>query len=123
LRRTEIRVEPVEAFFERARKAAELADKGERIHPSRVVAFEDLEDLLTLLTPQRLVLLKTLKETPRSIAELARRLKRDRSAVARDVQLLEGYGVVEVSERPLSGHGMQKWVAPISRDIQLTAHL
>jgi predicted transcriptional regulator len=79
--------------------------------------------LLTVLTPQRLLLLKTLQATPGSIAELASRLKRDGSAVGRDVQLLERYGVVEVSERPLPAHGRQKWVAPISRDIQLTAHL
>jgi predicted transcriptional regulator len=123
LRRTEIRVEPFEAFFERVRKAAELADKCERIPPGRIVAFEDVEDLLGLLTQKCVVLLKVLKESPGSIAELARRLKRDRSAAARDVQLLERYGVVEVSERPLPGHGRQKWVVPVGRDIQLTPHL
>jgi predicted transcriptional regulator len=123
LPKIQIRVEPVEAFFERARKNAKLADKRGRIPPSRVVAFEDVEELLSLLTQQRVLLLKTLKKTPGSIAELARRLKRDRSAVARDVQMLERYGVVEVSERPLPGHGRQKWVASVGRDIQLTAHL
>jgi predicted transcriptional regulator len=82
-----------------------------------------VEELLGVLTQQRVLLLKLLKKTPGSIAELARRLKRDRSAVARDVQVLERYGVVEVSEKPLPGHGRQKWVAPIGRDIQLTAHL
>lgn len=120
--RTDIRVEPVEAFFERGRRSAQLADERKRLPRYRVVAFEDVEDLLAVLTPQRVLLLKTLK-TPGSIAELARRLKRDRSAVTRDVQLLERYGVIEVTEKPLPGHGRQKWVSPLGRNIQLTAHL
>ena len=123
MRKTDIRVEPAEAFFERGLKIAQLADQGKRIPASRVVAFEDVEDLLALLTPQRVVLLKTLKETPGSIAELARRLNRDRSAVTRDVQVLERFGVVDVTERPLPGHGRQKWVSPLAREIQLTAQV
>src|SRR6266852_698912 len=105
MRKIEIRVESADAFFERGRRIAELADRGARMPPSRIVAFEDVEDLLAVLTEKRMLLLKALKETQGSIAELARRLKRDRSAVTRDVQLLERYGVVEVCERPLPGHG------------------
>ena len=123
MRKTEIRVEPVEAFFERGRRIAELADHGKRIPASRVVAFEAVEDLLALLTPQRVLLLKKVKETPGSIAELARMLKRDRSAVTRDVQVLERFGVVQVTEKPLPGHGRQKWVSPLAREIQLTAQI
>ena len=123
MRKTDIRVEPVEAFFERGRKIAQLADEGKRLPASRVVAFEDVADLLALLTPQRVLLLKTVKETPGSIAELARRLNRDRSAVTRDVQVLERFGVVDVADRPLPGHGRQKWVSPLAREIQLTAQV
>jgi predicted transcriptional regulator len=123
MRRTEIRVEPVEAFFKRGRKTAELADRGKRIPQSRVVAFEAVEDLLRVLTGKRILLLKSVTQAPGSIAELARRLKRDRSAVARDVQMLEHYGVVQVSEKPLPGHGRRKWVHPMAREIELTAHL
>ena len=123
MRRTEIRVEPVEAFFDRGRKTAELADRGKRIPHSRVVSFESVEDLLRVLTGKRILLLKSLTQTPGSIAELARRLKRDRSAVARDVQMLEYFGVVQVSEKPLPGHGRQKWVRPMAREIELTARL
>ena len=122
MRRIEIRVEPVEAFFERGRKAAALANRGKRIPPSRVVAFEAVEDLLRVLTGKRILLLKSITQTPGSIAELARRLKRDRSSVARDVQMLEHYGIVKVSEKRLPGHGQQKWVRPMAREIELTAH-
>jgi hypothetical protein len=36
--------------------------------------------------------------------------------------MLEHYGVVNVSEKPLAGHGRQKWVSPMAREIELTAH-
>ncbi len=119
----EFRVEPAESFFERGKKLAALADAGKRIPPSRIVAFEDAEDLLSLLTPKRISLLKSVKETPSSISELAKRLNRDRSAVTRDVHLLEKFEVVQVTERPLPGHGRQKWVESVAQDIQLTAKL
>mgnify|MGYP001571289752 CR=1 FL=1 len=40
MRKTEIRVERVEAFWERGRKLARVADQGDPIPPSRVVAFD-----------------------------------------------------------------------------------
>jgi predicted transcriptional regulator len=123
MRKTEIRVEGVDAFFERGRKLARSADRGASIAPSRVIAFEDAGALLLVLTEKRVMLLRELKETPTSISGLARKLKRDRSAVTRDVQLLESLGVVRVSEKPLPGHGRMKWVSPVARDIRLTAQL
>jgi predicted transcriptional regulator len=123
VRKTEIRAESVDTFFKRGRKLARLADRKERIPATRVVAFEDVGSLLSVLTEKRVLLLKEVRRTPASISVLARRLKRDRSAVTRDVQLLEGFGVVQVTEKPLQGHGRQKWVAPIAHDIRLTAAL
>jgi predicted transcriptional regulator len=121
--RTEIRVERAEAFFARGRKLARLMDHGRRIPPSRVVAFDDIESLLQVLTAKRVLLLRQVRSTPGCITDLARKLKRDRSAVTRDVQALERVGVLRVTEKPLPGHGKQKWIAPIARDIHLTAQL
>ncbi len=123
MRKTEIRVEPADSFFERGRKLARLADRGDPIPPSRVIAFDDIESLLHVLTEKRVLLLRQVKETPASISDLAKKLKRDRSAVTRDVQLLERFGVLQVTEKPLAGHGRQKWITPVARDIQLTAQL
>jgi predicted transcriptional regulator len=123
VRKSEIRVERPEAFFERGRKTAGVADRGGRISPSRVVAFEEVESLLQVLTEKRVLLLRQVKETPASIAALARKLGRDRSAVTRDIQLLERFGVVQVTEKTLPGHGRQKWISPVARDIRLTAEL
>jgi predicted transcriptional regulator len=85
------------------------------------VAFDGVEELLGLLSEKRVLLLKAVKVAPGSIADLARRLKRDRSAVTRDVRMLLRYGVVDVTERPLPGHGRQKWVTPVAREFQLIA--
>lgn len=123
MRKTEIRVEPTDAFFKRGRRLAALADRRKRIRATRVVAFEDIGSLLSVLTEKRVLLLKEVKLTPASISVLARRLKRDRSAVTRDVQLLERFGVVQVTEKALQGHGRQKWVTPVAHDIRLTAKL
>lgn len=113
----------MDSFFERGRKLAKAADRGARIPSSRVVAFEDVKDMLGLLTAKRVLLLKQVKETSSSIGTLARKLNRGRSAVTRDVQVLARFGVVQVTERPLPGHGKQKWVAPLAGEIKLTAVL
>jgi predicted transcriptional regulator len=123
MRKTEIRVERVDSFFERGRKLAEAADRGNAIPSSRVVAFEDVESLLHVLTEKRVLLLRQVNQTPTSISLLAKNLKRDRSAVSRDVQVLERFGVIQVTEKPLPGHGSQKWIAPLAAEIHLTAVL
>jgi predicted transcriptional regulator len=116
-------VERADVFFERGRRLAKAADQGDAIPPSRVVAFEDVESLLHVLTEKRVLLLRQVNQTPTSISVLAKKLKRDRSAVTRDVQLLERFGVIQVTEKPLPGHGRQKWITPLASEIHLTAIL
>jgi predicted transcriptional regulator len=123
MRKTEIRVEPVDSFFERGRRLAKAADRGGAIPSSRVVAFENVDSLLHVLTEKRVLLLRQVNETPTSISMLAKKLKRDRSAVTRDVQVLERFGVLQVTEKPLPGHGRQEWITPLADEIHLTAVL
>jgi predicted transcriptional regulator len=122
MRKVEIRIEKGEAFFERGRRVARLADQSAPIPPSRIVAFENVELLLHVLTAKRVSLLKQVRQAPESISGLARKLKRDRSAVTRDVQLLQSYGVLEVTEKLQPGHGRQKWITSVASDLQLFAH-
>lgn len=121
--RVSIMVERAESFFERGRKLARMADRHQPIPPSSVVSFEDIESLLHVLTQKRVLLLRQVKQKPASISDLAKKLKRDRSAVTRDVQILERFGVLQVTEMPLPGHGRQKWITPVAREIQLIAQL
>jgi predicted transcriptional regulator len=123
MQKIEVRVERAESFFERGRKLARMADRHQAIPSSSVIAFEDIESLLHVLTQKRVLLLKQVKHTPASISDLAKKLKRDRSAVTRDVQILERFGVLRVTEKPLPGHGKQKWITPVAHQIQLIAQL
>jgi predicted transcriptional regulator len=121
--KSEIRVERVDTFFDRGRRLAKAAEQSDAIPFSRVVSFEDVASLLHVLTEKRVLLLRQIQETPTSISMLAKKLKRDRSAVTRDVQILERFGVVQVTEKPLPGHGKQKWITPLAGEIHLTAVL
>ena len=59
-----------------------------------------------------------------SITEIANLINRDRAAVAKDIKLLEQYGLVIVSKEINSGHGHRKLVHAISKQpIQLEASI
>jgi hypothetical protein len=63
VRKTEIRVERPEAFFERGRRTAGAADRGGQISPSRVVAFEDVNSFLRVVTEMRAVVARDIRLT------------------------------------------------------------
>jgi hypothetical protein len=52
-RNTEMRVESLTSFFKRGRGMARAADRGDRIEPRKIVAFEDPRDLLRYLRTKR----------------------------------------------------------------------
>ncbi len=110
---------PVDGFFSQGREIARKLDRGEQVEPVRMISFEDPQDMLELLTTGRVELFRAIKNSPGSIAEIARRLHRDRSAVKRDVDLLASAGIVEVEELPFPGHGRMKLVKPMAESFNL----
>lgn len=112
-----------QAFFQRGRALARLADAGEALPEEHTVSFEDPADLLKLLTATRLAVFRAVSEQPASITGLAERLHRDRSAVKRDVDRLARAGMVLVETRVLPGHGRMKEVRPSARSVRLEAVL
>lgn len=61
--------------------------------------FHDLKTARSILTDDRLALLKLIRHSkPNSIAMLARLAKRDLKAVNSDVELLKGLGLVKATE-------------------------
>jgi predicted transcriptional regulator len=60
---------------------------------------------------------------PKTIKELTSRLHRNRSAVTKDVGLLEKLGLVVTSRQSNPGHGFQKVVQSIAQKIELVATL
>ncbi len=114
-----IKVASVDEFFKRGKTTAKLADKGKRIPRERIISFEDPEDLARLITTAKLMLFREVKECPGSITDLSQRLHRDRSAVKRDVDELERFGLVEVEEKPFPGHGRIKEVRAVADQVLL----
>lgn len=110
-------------FFERGRDVARKIDSGERVEPECIISFEDPQELLELVTTARMNLFRMVKSEPGSIAELARRLHRDRSAVKRDVDKLAEAGLVQVEVQPLRGHGRMKVVKTSADNFRLMAQV
>lgn len=116
-----VKNERLDDFLGRARKLARLADAGAPIPESMVISFEDPADMLAVLTPARLAVFRVIKKKPGSIASIAQMLKRDRSAVTRDVAALGEAGLVSVTEKPHPGHGRMKEVRVCAKAIKLEA--
>ena len=121
MKQASVKVERLDEFLGRARKLARLADAGKSIPESFVISFEDPADMLAVLTPARLALFRAIKKKPGSIASIAQTIKRDRSAVTRDVAALGKAGLVTVTDKAHPGHGRMKEVRARATTIKLEA--
>lgn len=100
-----VKTESREDFFTRGKRIAKMLDRGEQMPPSRIISFEDPEDLKSFLTKTKMALLAALRKKPDSISSLASKLHRSRAAVDKDVRQLESIGIV-ISEYVVNpGHG------------------
>jgi predicted transcriptional regulator len=79
--------------------------------------------MLSILTVERVRLLRKAKSGSLLIADLAASLNRDVRAVSRDVIRLEKAGLLRTRYRVNPGHGRYKIVEPIARQYKLTATL
>lgn len=112
----------MKGFFERGKVLAKLADAGKPIPRKHIINFESAEELLAILTKARRELMALLRKGDASVTEITHTLHRDRAAVAKDIKLLEQYGLVKVNKETNPGHGHHTIVHAISkRPIQLTA--
>src|SRR5436190_19907838 len=89
-----VKTETRENFFARGKHIAKMLDKGEKISSSRIISFEDPEDLIEFLTKTKQALLAVLRKKPDSISGLANTLHRSRAAIDKDVRQLESVGIV-----------------------------
>ena len=121
MKRTTVRVGTAREFFERGRDYAQRARAGDRLPESHLITFEDPVDMMRVLSPAKLKLLREVKAHPGSIGSLASRLGRDRSAVTREVAQLQRFGLLRVAEAVLPGHGRMKKVSAVAGEIRLEA--
>lgn len=121
MKRTVVRMGTTREFFKRGRAYAQRARAGKRLPQSRLITFEDPADMIRMLSPAKLELLRAVKAHPGSIGAIASRLGRDRSAVTREVAQLERFGLVHVAEEAHPGHGRRKKVSAVAAEIRLEA--
>ena len=108
-----------EAFLARSTARAGKLDRGERLLPEMRLTFEDPADLLRVLTTQRVRVLDAVRKNPAPLSELAAVLKRDRTAVRRDVRILTMFGLVTTREETNPGHGRRRIVRPLATKCEL----
>ena len=85
------------------------------------MTFEDPEDLVRVLSAERVRVIYAVRQKPAPVSELATTLRRDRKAVKRDVALLEFFGLVNAREEINPGHGRKKVIEPRAAKYQLVA--
>jgi predicted transcriptional regulator len=110
-----------EAFFERSLARARKLDRGEKLPAEMRLTFQDPADLLRALTAQRVRVLYAVRKKPAPVSDLAVVLKRDRTAVKRDVKILASLGLVKIHEETNPGHGRRKMVEPLASKYELVA--
>ncbi len=118
-----VRTDGFEGYKVRALARAKKIDRKERIEPEISITFEDPIAMARILTVQRLRLLEQVRTKGASISDLAKTLKRDTSAVTKDVRKLESVKMVKVQDRVNPGHGKVKFVVAAAKEYQLTTVL
>ncbi len=118
-----IRTDDVKGFFARAKDAARRADDGETFQGKVTLSFEDPQKMFAVLSEGRRRLILEVMHEPRTINELTHRLRRNRSAITKDVGLLEKMGLIVSQRQANPGHGIQKVVRSIALKIEMVATL
>lgn len=118
-----VRTGNVTDFFDRARSAARKADQGGKFEETITLSFEDPQRMFTVLSEVRRRLMVEVMREPKSITELSNCLHRNRSAISKDVSLLERMGLVSSQLQVNPGHGIQKVVRSVASRIEMVATL
>ncbi len=101
-RHIHVGVEDAERGFERFIEAWHKAEAGEIEQAEVHLNFEDFAKLLSVLTPKRLALLRSLRQLGSlSVRALAQQLERDYKNVHSDVSTLEEVGLIDRTEEGL----------------------
>lgn len=118
-----VRSDGVDDFFARAKDAARRADRGEPFDGSMIFVFEDPQRMFAVLSEARRRLMLEVMHEPKTISQLSSRLHRNRSAVTKDVGMLEKLGLIVSNRQVNPGHGIQKVVKAVAPRIEMVATL
>ena len=116
----------VKGFFDRAREHARKLDHGEKLAPEMTISFENAADMMRVLSPQRVRVLRVARQGAAPVSTLASGLKRGTRAVSRLA------GAVRIASHPLPGEprtrqtqdrGAVRCQGPVGRNRLVTAFL
>lgn len=98
-KKVKIGIRSVKSAMDDFVKTAEVVKRGEKVKKESGVCFTSLEAFRKALTPQRLGLLRLIRDTaPASLHELARLAHRNIKNVSEDVRYLAQVGLVDLRE-------------------------
>lgn len=112
-----IKIESTNDFFARGKMTASLADQGLLRNESKIVSFENAEDLARVASAAKIDLFRSIRSHSGSIADISKRLNRDRSAVKRDIDVLKSIGLVDIKTMSNAGHGTKKEVVACDNQV------
>jgi predicted transcriptional regulator len=118
-----VRTDDVAGFFARAKDAARRADQGKPFDGRVTLSFEDPQQMFAVLSEARRKLMLEVMHEPQTISQLSSRLHRNRSAITKDVGLLEKLGLIVANREANPGHGIRKMGRAVAPKIELIATL
>ncbi len=100
-----IRIQAINQTLDDFESAFNLVSKNKTKNSGELVlGFESFQLLSKILSPERLKLLRTIRDKkPSSVSELARMRKRAQANVHKDIQFLAELGIVTLKESRKSG--------------------
>lgn len=100
-----IGIKSIEEVLNNAKAVMKRLERGDKVRKRRPgIYFESLEIMRKAITPERVKILKVIKEKhPASIYELAKLLNRNLKNVADDVHYLAELGLIELEKGKSNG--------------------
>lgn len=113
----------VKEFFANSREIMRIADEGKSIKKRcTTLTFVDPTEMLHFLSTTKIKLIENIRKHPDSITNIAKAMKRPRSAVRRDIHEMESVGIVKTHEEiNPHGHGKHKIVEVVAPTLKLEA--
>ena len=120
-----VRTGSVKEFFANSRDVMRAADKGKSIKKRcATLTFVDPTEMLHFLSAAKIKLINSIRQHPDSITNIAKAVKRTRSAVRRDISEMENIGLVTTHEESNPhGHGKHKIVELVASTLKLEAYI
>jgi len=106
-------------FFKRGVVISRALDACKPAPSKLILTFEDPSDLIKLISGARLNLFRAIMKEPGSITALAKRLKRNRSTVKRDIDAMQAAGMIIVREKVQPGLRRIKVVCAVVEQVTL----